>query len=68
MIKAPKKPEDVKDEPGAEERFMRGVKRALNTPPKPQDQLKAERKGKEASPKKGDQEKSPGRPKNLSQD
>ena len=30
----PQKPEDVKDEPGAEERFMRGVKRALETPPK----------------------------------
>ena len=35
MIRTPKKPDDVKDEPGAEERFMRGVKRALETPPKP---------------------------------
>jgi hypothetical protein len=27
--------EDVKDEPGAEERFLRGVQKAVNTPPKP---------------------------------
>jgi hypothetical protein len=38
-----KKPEDVKDEPGAEERFTRGLKRALETPPKPHDEVKAER-------------------------
>jgi hypothetical protein len=25
----------VKDEPGAEERFLRGVRKALSTPPKP---------------------------------
>lgn len=43
MTKAPKKPEDVKDEPGAEERFTRGVKRALATPPKPHDELKADK-------------------------
>ncbi len=43
MTRAPKKPEDVKDEPGAEERFMRGVKRALEMPPKSHEQLKAER-------------------------
>jgi hypothetical protein len=31
---APKKPEDVNDgSGGAEERFMRGVKKALNEPP-----------------------------------
>lgn len=24
---------EIKDEPGAEERFMRGVRKALNTPP-----------------------------------
>jgi hypothetical protein len=46
MTKAPKKPEDVKDEPGAEERFMRGVKKALATPTKPHDALKAERQRK----------------------
>jgi hypothetical protein len=51
MTPAPKKPEDVKDEPGAEERFMRGIKRALEAPPKPHDKLKAElrRKTKEQS-------------------
>jgi hypothetical protein len=38
--KAPKKPEDIKDEPGAEERFVRGVKKALETPPKPREELK----------------------------
>jgi hypothetical protein len=43
MTKAPKKPEDVKDEPGAEERFMRSVRRALETPPKSHEELKAER-------------------------
>jgi hypothetical protein len=43
MIKAPKKPEDVKDEPGAEERFTRGVKKALATPPKPHEKLKLEK-------------------------
>jgi hypothetical protein len=39
----PKKPEDVKDEPGAEERFMRGVKRALGTPPKSHEEMKVEK-------------------------
>jgi hypothetical protein len=34
MAKSPKKPE-IKDEPGAEERFMKGVRKALATPPKP---------------------------------
>lgn len=38
-----KNPEDVKDEPGAEDRFTRGVKRALDMPPKPHERLKAER-------------------------
>jgi hypothetical protein len=32
IIKAPNKSNDVKDEPGAEERFMRGIKKALQTP------------------------------------
>jgi hypothetical protein len=32
MAKTPKKSE-IKDEPGAEERFARILKRALNTPP-----------------------------------
>jgi hypothetical protein len=34
MAKSPKKPE-IKDEPGAEERFLKGVRKALATPPKP---------------------------------
>jgi hypothetical protein len=44
MTRAPKKPEDIKDEPGAEERFMRGVKRALDTPPKPHAAMKLGKK------------------------
>lgn len=48
MTKAPKKPEDVKDEPGAEERFRLGIKKALDTPPKPHEGLKAERKKRNA--------------------
>jgi hypothetical protein len=34
MAKSPKKNE-IKDEPGAEDRFLRGVRTAVNTPPKP---------------------------------
>jgi hypothetical protein len=34
MPKGQKKIE-LEDEPGAEERFLRGVQRAVNTPPKP---------------------------------
>lgn len=33
MPKHPKN--EIKDEPGAEERFLRGVRKAVNTPPKP---------------------------------
>lgn len=45
MPKAPpKKLEDIKDEPGAEKRFMRGVKKALETPPKSHEELKEERR------------------------
>jgi len=33
MAKAPKKPE-IKDEPGADQRFSNILQRALNTPPK----------------------------------
>jgi hypothetical protein len=43
MPQAPKKPEDVKDEPGAEDRFVRGLRRALETPPKPHEDLKLEK-------------------------
>lgn len=34
MAKPPSK-KDVEDEPGAEERFLSGVRKALETPPKP---------------------------------
>jgi len=44
MPVAPKKPEEVKDEPGAEERFTRGIKKALDTQPKSHEDLKAERR------------------------
>jgi hypothetical protein len=53
MPKPPKSPEDVKDEPGAEERFTRGVKRALEAPPKPQEEIKdwrGKRKPKQKEP------------------
>lgn len=32
---APVKKPEIKDEPGAEDRFLRGVRKAVNTPPKP---------------------------------
>jgi len=35
MSKTDQKNPVVKDEPGAEERFLRGVQKAVNTPPKP---------------------------------
>ena len=35
MSKTPNKKDEIEDEPGAEERFMRGLTKALNTPPKP---------------------------------
>jgi len=53
MAKAPKKPEDVKDEPGAEGRFSRAIKKALATPPKPQEELRAERANKSSRNKSG---------------
>lgn len=34
MAKPPKR-DEIKDEPGAEDRFLRGVRKAVNTPPKP---------------------------------
>lgn len=34
MVKTPRK-DEIKDEPGAEDRFLRGVQKAVNTPPKP---------------------------------
>ncbi len=46
MIKSPKKPEDVKDEPGSEERFAGSIKKSLETPPESQEELKAERRAK----------------------
>jgi hypothetical protein len=34
-IALPPKRDEIKDEPGAEDRFLRGVRKAVNTPPKP---------------------------------
>ena len=34
MAKTPKK-EEIKDEPGAEDRFLRGAKKPMSTPPRP---------------------------------
>lgn len=34
MAKTPKA-DEIKDEPGAEERFLRGIRKAMSTPPKP---------------------------------
>jgi len=40
----------VEDEPGAENRFMRGIRKALKTPHKPhKDEVKRERKKRKAS-------------------
>jgi hypothetical protein len=52
-----KKKTEIKDEPGAEERFKRGIERALNTPPKPHKEVAGERKPKagvkgESSPRR----------------
>ena len=33
-MKKPSK-DEIKDEPGAEDRFLRGIRKAVNTPPKP---------------------------------
>jgi hypothetical protein len=51
MVKVPKKDEIV-DEPGAEGRFLRGVRKAVNTPPKPftpsaKDKAKKDKGGKD---------------------
>jgi hypothetical protein len=43
MVRAPKKPEDLNVEPGADDRFTRGIRRALETPPKTHDEMKDER-------------------------
>jgi hypothetical protein len=46
---SPKKPDDhkIQDEPGAEDRFMRGIGKALSTPPKPFTPKKAAKKTKQ---------------------
>lgn len=51
------KKQQLVDEPGAEERFKRGIERALNTPPKPHKEVTGERQSKagvkdESSPRK----------------
>jgi hypothetical protein len=53
MTRPPTKPEDVKDEPGAEKRFMRGLKKALETPPKLHKDMKL---GKARGKSRGKQE------------
>ena len=45
-MKNPVKKDEVIDEPGAEERFVRGITKALNTPPKPFTPAKDKPKGK----------------------
>jgi hypothetical protein len=35
MVKSPKKAPKIADEPGAEDRFLSGVRKALETPHKP---------------------------------
>lgn len=40
---------EIKDEPGAEDRFLRGIRKALTTPPKPH---KDEPKRGKGSPRK----------------
>ena len=40
------KKQQIEDEPGAEERFKRGIERALKTPPKPHKEAVSERKAK----------------------
>jgi hypothetical protein len=50
-MKKPRKEErQVKDEPGAEERFLRGVRKALNTPPKPHKPKAVKPKGQRRRP------------------
>jgi hypothetical protein len=43
MSKTPKK-DEIKDEPGADDRFLRRITKALNTPPKPFTKPKAKEK------------------------
>jgi hypothetical protein len=43
----------IEDEPGAEERFQRGLQRALNTPPQHRAKLKPMPKAKERPASKG---------------
>ena len=51
MTKKPHKAE-IEDEPGAEDRFMRGVGKALSTPPKPFTPAKDKPKKKEGGMRK----------------
>lgn len=45
----PQPPPEIVDEPGMEERFQRGLQRALNTPPKPRSKPDAKAKERQAS-------------------
>jgi len=49
-MSSPKKTE-IKDEPGAEDRFLRGVRKALTTPPKPHKDEPKRNKGGKLKPK-----------------
>lgn len=46
MSSKSKKEPKIEDEPGAEDRFMRGIEKALETPPKPYTPKPKPKKGK----------------------
>jgi len=47
----PPNKEEIKDEPGADDRFLRGMRQAVNTPPKPFTKpLTPKPKGKKETP------------------
>jgi hypothetical protein len=46
--------DEIKDEPGAEDRFLRGIRKALSTPPKPhKDEPKRGKGGKKTGSENG---------------
>jgi len=51
MAKSPK--EKIEDEPGAQERFMRGIRKALKTPHKPHKSRAGRGKTSQSGKKKG---------------
>jgi hypothetical protein len=54
MAKTPKRQKsevdrpEIKDDPGAEDRFLRGIRKALSTPPKPHKDESKKGTGKKA--------------------